>query len=206
MDGPAGKKEKAKDILNHARLKAQQGDQDKAFELFEACVREYLRNRMQWKALAAARTAKTSFKNHPRAQAMVIRILTSMGLEGEVRKELSERSTAWLKNEAPLFRDLNLDEFTGVLEIMQVERLGKGRSIVKQGEKNTDVFMVRKGTLEVFRDGALLSVLLAGDVFGELEFFFQEAPARRVCAPSRRARSTGCPQRPSGRSWRNPRT
>jgi hypothetical protein len=171
MDGPAGKKEKAKDLLNRARLKAQRGDREKAFELFEACIREYLRNRMHWKALAAARAAKTSFGDHPRAQAMLFRMLSFMDLAGEIRKELSESGTAWLKNEVPLFKDLTLDEFTCALEISQIEKAGKGRYAVRQGEKGSDVFVVRKGSLEVIRDGGLVSVVLPGDVFGELEFF-----------------------------------
>jgi hypothetical protein len=171
MENPVGKTGKTKDLLRAARLKAAQGDTEKAFELFQACMREYLRERMPWKALAAAKAAKTTFGGHPRSRAMLIRLLSHLGLSGDAQKEFSESSEAWMKDEVLIFRDLTMDEFTGLLEIMQLIQVRKGRYVIRQNENGSDVFIVLKGSLEVIRDGKVLAVMVPGDVFGELGFF-----------------------------------
>lgn len=44
-----------------------------------------------------------------------------------------------------------------------------GENIVEQGEDGSGFFILRKGTLEVFKDDVLLSVLMyPGTVFGEM--------------------------------------
>jgi hypothetical protein len=171
MEDPVGKTGKTKDLLNAARRKAAQGDTERAFELFQLCIREYLREKMPWKAVAAAKVAKTTFTGHPRAQGMLIRLLASMGLSGDAKKEFARSSEVWMKDDVSIFRDLSMHEFTGLLEIMQVEKARKGRWILRQGEKGSDVFIVLKGSLEVIRDGETLAFMHPGDVFGELGFF-----------------------------------
>lgn len=51
-------------------------------------------------------------------------------------------------------------------EVIQVR---PGENIVEQGEDGSGFFVLRKGTLEVFKDDVLLSVLMyPGTVFGEM--------------------------------------
>jgi hypothetical protein len=171
MEDPVEKTEKTKDLLKAARRKAAQGDTERAFELFQKCIREYLREKMPWKALAAAKAARTTFSGHPRAQGMLIRLLASMGLTGDAKKEFAQSSAAWKKDDVPIFRDLSMHEFTSLLEIMQVEKVRKGRRVVRQNEQGSDVFIVLKGSLEVIRDNEILAYMHPGDVFGELGFF-----------------------------------
>ncbi|HNY64311.1 MAG TPA: cyclic nucleotide-binding domain-containing protein [Deltaproteobacteria bacterium] len=171
MKKPGQKTGNPKDILKAASRKAAQGDTEKALELYEACMREYLRKGFPLRALAAAKAARTAFGKHPKAQGMLIRLLSSMGLSGDAAHEFSRSSEAWLKDDVDIFRDLSMDEFTGLLEIMQIERVRKGRFVVRQNDPGSDVFIVIRGSLEVVRDGELMAFMLPGDVFGELGFF-----------------------------------
>lgn len=51
-------------------------------------------------------------------------------------------------------------------EILEVE---SGETIIEQGEEGSGFFVLRKGTLEVFKDDVLLAVLMyPGTVFGEM--------------------------------------
>jgi hypothetical protein len=102
---------------------------------------------------------------------MLIRLFAALGLAGDAQKELAESSAAWRKDEVPLLRDLSMNEFTALLEIVQVERVRKGRHVVRQDEQGSDVFIVLGGSLEVIRDGRAVASMLPGDVFGELGFF-----------------------------------
>jgi CRP-like cAMP-binding protein len=162
---------KPKALLKAARRKAAQGDTEAACELFQSCMQGYLRERMPWNAIAAAKIARISLGGHPRAQGMLIGLLSSLGLAGDARKESSEGSAAWMKDNVSLFRDLSMNELASFLEIMQVGLVRKGRYAVRRGEAGSDVYIVLKGSLEVIRDGETVGVMIPGDVFGELGFF-----------------------------------
>lgn len=171
-----------KDLLKSAEKLASIGDTEKAFDLFDACIREYLQKKMPFKALGAAKVAKTALGRHPRMQAMLMRILISMGLLGDAMKEFSESSAVWKKDSSVILKRLTMDEFVDLLEIMDVIRVKKGRSIIEQGDAGEDIFIVLSGSLEVVRDGELVSTMNPGDVFGELGFFFHDHRSATVRA------------------------
>jgi CRP-like cAMP-binding protein len=204
MGDPVKSGKGTKDLLKSAEKLAVAGDTEKAFELFDACIREYLQKKMPFKALAAAKVAKTALGRHPRMHAMLIRILFSMGLMGDALREFSQSSADWKKDSAVILKKLTMDEFLDLLEIMEVIRIKKGSSIIEQGDKGEDIFIVLSGSLEVIRDGLLISTMHPGDVFGELGFFFHDLRSATVRAirncelariPSQRLREL-CSRRP----------
>ena len=51
----------------------------------------------------------------------------------------------------------------------EVIEVGAGETIVEQGEEGSGFYVLRKGTLEVYKDDLLLAVLMyPGTVFGEM--------------------------------------
>ncbi len=182
MEDPVKSGKGTKDLLKIAEKLAAGGDTEKAFEIFDACIREYLQKKMPFKALGAAKVAKNALGRHPRMHAMLIRILLSMGLTGDALQELSESSAAWEKDSAAILKKLTMDEFLDLLEIMEVVSIRKGQSVIEQGDKGEDIFLVLSGSLEVVRDCQIISAMRPGDVFGELGFFFHDLRSATVRA------------------------
>lgn len=171
-----------KDLLRKAESEAKAGDEEKAIDLFQSCIQEYLKTRMPFKALASAKVARSVLGCHPKTHAMLMKILLSMGLTGDACKEFSESSKVWKKNEASLLTGLSMEEFMDVLDIMQLIRFKKGACVVKQRDKGEDIYLLISGSLEVIRDGERISLMHPGDVFGELGFFSQEGRSATVRA------------------------
>ncbi len=169
-----------KDLLKKAEQEAKAGDEGKAIDLFQACIQEYLKARMPFKALAAAKVARAALGCLPKTHVMLLRILLSMGLIGDACKELSESSRVWKKDDASILTGLSMEEFMDVLDIMQLIRFKKGACVVKQKDKGEDIFILISGSLEVIRDGERISFMHPGDVFGELGFFSQEGRSATV--------------------------
>jgi len=182
MEDPVRSGRGTKELLKSAEKLAAGGDVEKAFELFDACIREYIQKKMPFKALGAAKVAKNALGRHPKIQAMLIRILLSMGLLGDALKEISESSAALKKDSAVILKKLTMDEFLDLLEIMEVVRVRKGHPVIEQGDKGEDIFLVLSGALEVVRDGEFISTMHPGDVFGELGFFFHDLRSATVRA------------------------
>ncbi|HYI82278.1 MAG TPA: mechanosensitive ion channel family protein, partial [Acetobacteraceae bacterium] len=71
-----------------------------------------------------------------------------------------------------LFRGFPADERAAIEELMRERVLGRGSSVVRQGEPGYSVFIVAEGALDVVReqDGAEtpLRRLVPGDIFGEM--------------------------------------
>jgi hypothetical protein len=182
MEDPEKSGKGTKDLLKSAERLAAGGDAEKAFELFDACIREYLQKKMPFKALAAAKIAKTALGRHPKMHAMLIKILFSLELMGDAQKEFIESSVALKKDSAVILKQLTMDEFLDLLEIMEIIRIRKGCSVIEQGDKGEDIFIVLSGSLEVIRDGEHISTMHPGDVFGELGFFFHDLRSATVRA------------------------
>lgn len=204
MEDPIKTGKGTKDLLRSAEKLAAEGHTGKASELFDACIREYLQKKLPFKALAAAKVAKTALGHRPRMHATLIRILFSMGLMGDALKEFSEGCTALKKDSAVILKKLTMDEFLDILEIMEILQIKKGSSVIEQGEKGEDIFIVLSGSLQVIRDGGIISTMHPGDVFGELGFFFHDLRSATVRAirscelariPSKRLREL-CSRRP----------
>ncbi len=182
MKKPVSPEKDPKDLLRQAEKVAASGEVEKSLGLFESSIRGYLRERKPFKALAAAKVAKTSLGSHPRVHALLIKLFRSLDLTGDLQKELEESCTTLKKNEVPIFRGLRSEEFIELLEIVHIVDVGKGRFIFRQHDTGEDIYLVIDGALGVYRDGELMSVLLPGDVFGELGFFFQASRSASVRA------------------------
>ncbi len=185
MKKPVSQEKDPKVLLRQAEKVAASGQVEESLGLFESCIRGYLRERKPFKALAAAKVAKTSLGKHPRVHALLIRLFRTMDLKGDLQKELEESCTTLRKNEVSIFRGLTGDEFIELLEIVRIFDVGKGGFIFRQHDTGEDIYLVIDGTLGVYRDGELMSVLLPGDVFGELGFFFQANRSASVKALGR---------------------
>ncbi len=171
-----------KDLLRKAEQEAKNGDAEKAIDLFRCSIQEYLKARMPFKALGAAKVARTVLGCHPKAHAMLLRLLLSMGLRGDACKEFAESSAVWRKDDTSLLTGLSMEEFMDILDAMQLVRFKKGACVVKQKDKGEDIFILVSGSLEVIRDGERIALMHPGDVFGELGFFSREGRSATVQA------------------------
>jgi serine/threonine protein phosphatase PrpC len=68
----------------------------------------------------------------------------------------------------PLFRPLNDREILRVLQVTDVVDYGNGETIISEGDKGEELFIVLSGQAKVLRNGAELASLNAGDHFGEM--------------------------------------
>ncbi|HEX3849612.1 MAG TPA: cyclic nucleotide-binding domain-containing protein, partial [Polyangiaceae bacterium] len=68
----------------------------------------------------------------------------------------------------PLFRPLNDREILRVLQVTDVVDYGNGETIISEGDKGEELFIVLSGQAKVLRNGAELAMLNAGDHFGEM--------------------------------------
>jgi CRP-like cAMP-binding protein len=184
MKKPVSREKDPKELLREAEKIARSGGMKEGLELFEACIRGYLQKKMPLKALAAAKVAKTSLGGHPKVYALLIGLLKSLSLEGELKEEYAAISTA-LKKDAAAFRELTREEFTELLGIMQIISVKKGGYILRQQDAGEDMYLVIEGCVGVYRDNELVAVLLPGDVFGELGFFSQPNRSASVKALER---------------------
>jgi serine/threonine protein phosphatase PrpC/CRP-like cAMP-binding protein len=68
----------------------------------------------------------------------------------------------------PLFRPLNDREILRVLQVTDVSDYRNGETIISEGDKGEELFIVLSGHAKVLRNGAELATLKAGDHFGEM--------------------------------------
>jgi len=68
----------------------------------------------------------------------------------------------------PLFRPLNDREILRVLQVTDVCDYQNGETIISEGDKGEELFIVLSGHATVMRNGAELATLNAGDHFGEM--------------------------------------
>jgi PPM family protein phosphatase len=68
----------------------------------------------------------------------------------------------------PLFRPLNDREILRVLQVTDVCDYQNGETIISEGDKGEELFIVLSGHATVMRNGAELATLGAGDHFGEM--------------------------------------
>jgi hypothetical protein len=108
---------------------------------------------MPLRALAAAKAARTALKGHPRTLAMILRLLSSMGLRGEAEKLFADIGRSLRKDEVPILRDMGMAEFVDLLEITELISIRKGARVMGQEEKGRDTIHVLSGTLSVIRYG-----------------------------------------------------
>src|SRR3990167_7544079 len=89
----------------------------------------------------------------------------------EVKKFIS-----YLEKNA-LFAHLSVEEILAVCPFIQLKQFEPGTEICKEGEKGKELFLIKRGTVEVLREDFeegrqyLLSKLFANDYFGEMAYF-----------------------------------
>jgi serine/threonine protein phosphatase PrpC/CRP-like cAMP-binding protein len=68
----------------------------------------------------------------------------------------------------PLFRPLNDREILRVLQVTEVAAYKNGETVITEGDKGEELFIVLSGRLKVMRGGAELATLNPGDHVGEM--------------------------------------
>ena len=68
----------------------------------------------------------------------------------------------------PLFRPLNDREILRVLQVTDVSDYKNGETIISEGDKGEELYIVLSGQAQVTRNGAQIATLSAGDHFGEM--------------------------------------
>ena len=171
-----------RDVLRDAQRAASRGEVKQALENYETCIGAYLSQGMPFKAIAAAKNARTMLGATPRVQSLIIRLYTSMNLHGDAREELTNTASSLKKDDISLLRELGQEEFLDLLEIMEVMTVPRGRSVFRQHDSGEDLYIVVTGSLDVLRDNKRRAVLTSGDIFGELGFFYHERRSARLKA------------------------
>jgi CRP/FNR family transcriptional regulator, cyclic AMP receptor protein len=87
----------------------------------------------------------------------------------------------------PLFRELDDEELTQILMVGRVRRFSSGTSILTEGEPGGSLYLVTDGEVRVTKavpgvGAEALSILAAGEIFGEVEFFDGSPAAAGVVA------------------------
>jgi CRP-like cAMP-binding protein len=173
-----------KDLLRQAEKAAAKGDRSKSLELFESCIRNYMSQQMPFKALAAAKNAKTTLGPAPRVYSILIRLYTKLGLRGDAQEEFETCCKSLKKDDIPFFKTLSKEAFLDLVDIIEIIAVHKGQCIIRQHDKGEDIFVVLSGLFEVVRDNIKVSVLEAGDLFGELGFFHHDRRSATIKATS----------------------
>jgi CRP-like cAMP-binding protein len=76
----------------------------------------------------------------------------------------------------PLFGDLDADGLAAVRDAAVEVDFPAGRTIARQGEIGTGLFIVASGAVRVVRDGRELTRLGPGEFFGELAILADDVP------------------------------
>lgn len=169
-------------MLKKAKKAVKKGDIDEAKLFFEFCIRNYLDTGFTFKAIAAAKLAKSILMNHPRVIAMLIRLYSSAGLDAQAQEEYRISALRLQKNRCGLLKNLNRNEFVDILDIIDILDVKKGASILNQGQAGEEIYVSLSGRLEVTRDSKRVSVMKPGDIFGELGFFHHSRRSAAVKA------------------------
>jgi len=81
-----------------------------------------------------------------------------------------------------ILRSLDEGEIRKLSEGVRVRVFGPGEDVVRQGEAGDSLFIIRRGTLDVRIDGAVVGTLREGNVFGEMSLLTGEKRTATVSA------------------------
>ncbi len=96
--------------------------------------------------------------------------ITAIAISIELKKDshiTSEDKTRFLKN-LPFFEKLNYKEITKTIEASKQSTIESGEYIIHEGDMGRSFFIILKGSAEIKKGEASLSILKAGDYFGEM--------------------------------------
>jgi CRP-like cAMP-binding protein len=68
----------------------------------------------------------------------------------------------------PLFRACSKQDLRNIARLADYDTCGPGETVVRQGRRGNELFVIVNGEAEVSRDGTAVAALKAGDYFGEL--------------------------------------
>ena len=169
-----------RELLADAQHAASRKDVDMALRLFDECIKEYLKRKLLFKAMAVSKKAKTVLGHIPKVSALIIRSYTMAGLLGDAQQEYEFAASFLKKDSLNFFTALEKEVFIDLLSIMDINTYPRGRIVLKRNDDGGDVFVVLSGSCEVYRDSRRLGVMLPGDVFGEIGFFARTARSATV--------------------------
>jgi hypothetical protein len=98
--------------------------------------------------------------------AVLIRVGAGTAVDGERARRLA------LKREVlmgmPLFSRLGERELLRVMQVAEVRAYGPGETVIREGDRGDELFIVLSGTVRVTKGDALLTTLGKGEHFGEM--------------------------------------
>ncbi len=105
-----------------------------------------------------------------------------LSARGAYRSEVDEALDELGPGRPNALDDLTAEELTRTLGSSHIIECDAGDRVLKKGGVARNMFVVLEGTLEVRDEGQLLSVLTAGDVFGEIAFLLERPRSADVYA------------------------
>jgi len=160
-----------RELLTLAEKASSRKSTEEALSYFSDCIQEYLDRNMPFRAIAVAKKARTTLGPCPKVRSTIIRLYQDTGLPGDARQEYEDAAVFLKKDQIPLFRSLDKDEFIDFMSIIETVPILKGRTVFREREKGDDVYVILTGKLEVVRGSARLCTMGQGEIFGELAFF-----------------------------------
>jgi hypothetical protein len=182
MNKPGPGTKDPRELLAEAQHAASRKDVDMALCLFDECIKEYLKRRLPFKAMAVSKKAKTVLGHIPKVSALIIGSYTMAGLLGDAQQEYEFAASFLKKDSLDFFTALEKNVFIEMLSIMDIITYPRGSIVLKRNDDGGDVFVILSGSCEVYRDSIRLGIMLQGDVFGEIGFFARTARSATVRA------------------------
>lgn len=114
-------------------------------------------------------------------------IVMEWGQRESTRDQLSQfsvESKVEILKKIPLFKTLSYREISMLLELIDIVHYDKGATIVEQGQKGEDMFVILKGDAKVLVDGKPIAELGPGKYFGEMALIDQGERSATVVGES----------------------
>jgi serine/threonine protein phosphatase PrpC len=111
---------------------------------------------------------------------VVVRVVDVAGVAQERFRDLNFRMEALAR--MPFFKSLSYPDLIKIFVNTQTVRTEAGQIVFNQGDAGSDLYLILSGEARIFRAGAALAVLGAGDHFGEMALIDQAPRSASVQA------------------------